>query len=132
MIADDDVVYRRIFSANTYPATSTNPKKQPGAVNSTAFVEYKNPMQQISVELARLTTLDDCIGRGRPGQGVAALTVVDIRAIGLDVHHTPEYGLTVAHCDIVHPLPDRRIEMSHCRELARAARVVHLPTLPAA
>lgn len=129
MITDDDVVYRRIFYANTYPPHS---KKSPGAVNSTAFVEYREPMQQISVELARLTTLEDCIGRGQPGQGVAALIVTDIRAIGLDVHHTPEFGLTVAHCDIVHPLPESRIEMSHCKSLAGVARVVYSPTPPVA
>lgn len=64
-ITDDEVVYRRIFYANTYPPHSKKPSKPPGAVNSTAFVEHSEPMQHISVELERLTTLEECIGRGR-------------------------------------------------------------------
>lgn len=130
VITDDDVVYRRLLYESTYPPESKKLSKPPGAVSPAAFIAFGNPMQQISVELKRLTTLEDCIERGRPGQGVAELTVVDIRAIGLDVLHTPN-GLTIAHCDIVHPVPSGRIErMPHCRALAGVARVVHPPAPP--
>jgi hypothetical protein len=113
----------RLFWANVYPPHS---KKHPGKVNSTAFIDRGEPLQRISVERARLTTLDECLRNGLPGQGVASITVRAVRALGLDVRHTPDDGPTVAHCDIVPP-EGEAISMFHYRGLASACEVAVPP-----
>lgn len=125
-IDDSDLLYRRLFHANIYPE---NHKKTPGEVNSTAYTDHGEPQQSISVELARMTTVDSCLARGRIDQGIGVLRAGDIRALGLSIRHTPENGETEAHCDI-EPTEGAIITMYECRALAKATRVIVKPQPP--
>jgi len=98
-------------------------------VNSTAFTDHGDPLQQVSVKLAKMITLEECVRNGRPGQGVATITVAAVKALGLRVRYTPENGTTAAHCDI-EPPDGEVITMLQCRQMARAAKVLRAPTPP--
>jgi hypothetical protein len=125
-IDDDDVLYRRLFFANVYP---DHHKKSPGKVNSTAFTDYQEPQQSISVEIAKMTTLDLCIARGRKGQGVGALRAGAVRALGLTIRHDREESGTDAHA-LIEPTDGEVITMHHCKELAGITDVIRKPESP--
>ena len=125
-IGDSDLLYRRLFYTNV---NAPHSKRRAGEVNSTAYIEYDDPLQRISVELAKLTTLEDCMSRGEPGQGVGVLRVGDVRALGLRVEHTPEDGDTEAHCDIL-PGEGKTIESPDCKNLSRKTKVKVAPQRP--
>lgn len=125
-IDDDDLLYRRLFFANVYP---DHHKRSPGEVNSTAFTDHQEPQQSISVEIARMTTLDDCLARGRKGQGVGALRAGDVRSLGLAIRHDREDSQTDAHA-LIEPPEGDVITMHHCKQLASITDVVRKPEPP--
>lgn len=125
-IDDGDVLFRRLFYANVYP---DHHKKSPGKVNSTAFTDHQEPQQSISVEIAKMTTLDECLARGRKGQGVGALKAGDVRALGLSIRHDREDSQTNAHA-LIEPMEGDIITMHQCKELASITAVVRKPEPP--
>lgn len=83
VIEDADDLYRRIVPYYI---------KKDGSVSSAAFMKDrgKTPDNEISVEIARLTTPAECATRyGDRGFLVIALTVGSVRALGFDVRHDP-------------------------------------------
>jgi hypothetical protein len=80
-IEDTDTLYRRIVDHQIDPE---------GKVNSSAFKTGKIYDCQISVEIARLTTLDACLHRPpRRIYGVAGIQAAIPRGLGFTVRHVP-------------------------------------------
>jgi hypothetical protein len=81
-IRDEDELYRRIQGRHVYPD---------GEIRSNAFKRSQRPDRQPSVDIARLTTEDECLARAPgSGWGIAVLTAADVRSIPpLDVVHDP-------------------------------------------
>jgi hypothetical protein len=83
VIEDADDLYRRIVPYYI---------KKDGSISSAAFMKDrgKTPDNEISVEIARLTTPVECATRyGDRGFRVIALTAGSARALGFDVRHDP-------------------------------------------
>ena len=78
-IADDDLLYRRIFRGHIDPD---------GRVNSGAFIETSG---QLSVDLARLTTAEETAARSRAERpmGVAGMLARHPRDLDYEVRHDP-------------------------------------------
>ncbi|MCA1667622.1 MAG: hypothetical protein LC793_09590 [Thermomicrobia bacterium] len=80
-IADSDELYRRIVDHQIDPT---------GRVNSSAFKTGKSYDNAISVEIARLTTLEECLHRPpRRIYGVAGVRAITPRTLGFTVRHVP-------------------------------------------
>jgi hypothetical protein len=77
----------------------------------------KKPDPELSVDLARLTTSEETLGRGLPGMGLAELAASAPLDMGLTVIHKPEPD-NRAHC-LVMGLATKE----QCRELASQAKV---------
>lgn len=91
-IADDDTLLRR-FHRSAY---------RNGIVGRRAFMYDDEPQQNLSVDLAKLTTPQECRSRaGKPGFGVGELSVAYVRSeeIGFEVFHKPEND-NWAHCEL--------------------------------
>ncbi len=131
-ITPDTVLYRRLAASHVYPDNHRRVEKR-GKVNSTAFKYDREPQQEISVEIADLTTPEECANRGRykgRGHGVGALIVRDVERLGLRVHHDPVRGDpngmdTEAHAVIVRD--EGEITMDDCDRLAAITTVVLRP-----
>ena len=109
-IADDDLLYRRLAPGHLYPN---------GAANSNAFKLNGAPDPQISVDLARLTTVDESVmSAGRPGFRVGVLRVGDVRKLGLEVIHDPT-DENVSHCIIT-----GNTQRATCTLLAELTKVI--------
>lgn len=81
-IDDSDELYRRVVDHQI---------DSEGKVNSSAFKTGKAYDTAISVELARLTTLDECLTRPpRRIYGVASVLAQVPRSLGFAVWHRPE------------------------------------------
>lgn len=83
-ISDDDVLYRRIAFEDV-----TGDVLNRGAFSLRPGEDY------LSVDLARLTSVAECLARPRPPRpdlGLAALRVGDVRALNLIVVHDPIIG----------------------------------------
>lgn len=81
LIADDDLLYRRLAPLHVKPD---------GSVNSAAFKLRGHPGPHVSVDLARLTTPQATLARApRPGFGLGVLLARDPRSLHLTVHHDP-------------------------------------------
>ena len=80
-IADSDELYRRIVDHQVDPN---------GRVNSSAFKTGKRYDCAISVEIARMTTLEECLHRPpRRIYGVAVVQAIAPRTLGFAVRHVP-------------------------------------------
>ncbi len=80
-IDDDDRLYRRLVPDHFH---------EDGSVKSNAYKLDGKPDPSISVDLAKLTTLEESIARGRrQGTQIGVLTVREIKALGLTVKHDP-------------------------------------------
>lgn len=78
---DTDELYRRIVDHQIDPE---------GKVNSSAFKTGKTYDCEISVEIARLTTLDECLHRPpRRIYGIAGVRAIIPRRLGFTVRHIP-------------------------------------------
>lgn len=117
-IGDDEELYRRIVSFHLYPD---------GTINSAAFkLRSGKPDPHLSVELARLTTPQECAQRpGRPGFGVAALRAQVPRSLGLRVRHDPCPPQDPTND--AHALIEGNTSKENCRRLAAAASVLIKP-----
>lgn len=81
LIADSDELYRRIVDHQIDPN---------GGVNSSAFKTGKAYDSAISVEIARLTTLEECLHRPpRRIFGIAGVRAITPRTLGFIVRHVP-------------------------------------------
>jgi hypothetical protein len=81
VIDDDDFLYRRLVPDHLH---------EDGSVKSNAYKLNGKPDPSISVDLAKLTTLEESIARGRREDTlVRVLTVREVKALGLTVRHNP-------------------------------------------
>jgi len=117
-IVDEDQLYRRITTIQMNPD---------GSVNSAAFkLRNGKPDPSISVEVARLTTIEECVGRpGRPGFGLASLMARCPRGLGLRVEHDPcpdEEPTNTAHALITGASTKQ-----HLRDMAAEASLLIKP-----
>ena len=115
-IADDDLLYRRLAPLHLKPD---------GTVNSAAFKLRGRPDPQVSVDLARLTTLEVTLGRApRPGFGLGTLVAGDPRSLGLGLRHDPVPS-NPAHALIEGQGPN---DIQTARRLAEMTRVLVKPS----
>jgi hypothetical protein len=113
-IRDEDALSRRLGP------DSINPD---GTVNSNAYKLGGKPASTFSVDLARLTTPEESIGRApRPGFGLGVIPAGVLRQLGFTVRHAPEGG-NDAHCQVEGPA-----SRQSCRLLAEATRVLIPPS----
>ena len=94
--------------------------KRDGTVSSVAYVRNGQPDNEISVDLARLTTTAETLA-SRPGFGVGAIVARIPRQIGFEVIHDP---LPV---NAAHTLIRGQNSREKCRLLASETRVVIHP-----
>lgn len=81
IVNDDDELYRRLAILHVNDDES---------INSAAYKVRGKPDNDISVDLARLTTPEDSANRAqKPGFGIGVLTADIPRALELKVTHTP-------------------------------------------
>jgi hypothetical protein len=112
-IDDHDELYRRILHYHLRPD---------GSVSSAAFMtRSKKPDPDCSVHLARITSPEESLRLGLPGQGVVVLYALVPRSIGLSVRHDPQPG------DRGHCLIQGLSLKEQCAKLADASRVVVPP-----
>lgn len=112
-IADSDELYRRLAPEHINPD---------GSVNSAAFKLRGRPDPQISVEVARLTTPQESLGRTvRPGFQLGILLAAIPRALNLTVRHDPLPD------NDAHALIIGTNSKTICRRLAEATSVLDLP-----
>ena len=114
VIDDTDELYRRLVAAHIEPD---------GRINSGAF--KTRPGTGISVNLARLSSVEETIAQGRhPGAGVGALVAKVPRGLGRDVIHdpTPE---NQAHAEL-----RGACSRSACRVLAESTSILTRPSDP--
>jgi hypothetical protein len=113
-IGDDEELYRRIVSFHL---------NSDGSINSAAFKLRGKPDPHLSVELARLTTPQECALRpGRPGFGVAVLEAQVPRSLGLRVRHDPCPPEDPAN--YAHALIEGNSSKENCRRLAAASVLI--------
>src|SRR5579872_2714304 len=89
-IHNDDELFRRFL-----------PRKK-AAVPLTAFTKPRttDPDPEISVDLARLTTPEDCLAHGPANFRIGVLKVGEVRALGFEIRSAPEPN-NPAHCLII-------------------------------
>jgi hypothetical protein len=112
-IADDDALYRRI---------APHCFKRDGTISSSAFMTNNVPDDQISVDLARLTTADESLARApRPGFGLGDLLASEPRRLGFTVRHDPIPE------NPAHALIEGQNTKELCRRLAEKLLVLRRP-----
>lgn len=107
-IGDEDNLYRRLIP------TSVN--RQGIVVASAFYARGMLPDLEISVDLARLSTIDQSLARGRPGDGLGQLRAGAARGLGLEVRHAPDATTE----NEAHALIIGATTKEQCRLLARA------------
>jgi len=114
VISDEDALSRRIRRDHL---------RRNGTVSSMAFKQRGTPLAEISVDVARLTYLEETIARGGGGGpfGVAQLLARVPRHLSFEVRHAPEEDNS-AHALVVGHNNDER-----CALLAEASSVVRRP-----
>ncbi len=107
-IDDDDRLYRRLVPDHFY---------EDGSVKSNAYKLNGKPDPSISVDLAKLTTLDQSIVRGRRDDTqVGVLTVREVKKLGLTIRHVPT-DENPSHC-----LIEGNTNKAACQDLARMTK----------
>ena len=122
-IGDDDRLYRRLSWAHV---------NDDGTVNSAAYKTPSSHRQRlgeydpsISVDLARLTTLEDALGRApRPGGGIGELVAVEVRTLSFTVRHDPQQD------NLAHSLIEGENTRAKSRKLAAMTRLRVAPQPP--
>lgn len=108
-IGDSDELYRRVMSYHVKPDDT---------ISSAAFrLRSRQPDPECSVYLARLTTPEEVLTAGLPGQRLAGIPTHKARSLGLIVVHDPQRN-EPAHCLI------RGLTKQLCSRLAEAAYIV--------
>jgi hypothetical protein len=109
-VLDDDILYRRLTTEQV-----SEPRDFP---NSNAF-SLRSGEAGLSVDIARLTTVEECLAHGnRAGLGLAELPASIPRSHGLTVRHDPIPG------NAAHALIEGPISMSIRRQLSRASKII--------
>ncbi len=86
-VLPEDTLYRRLSGRDIKPD---------GSISSQAFYAKNN---ELSVDLARLTTPGGSLSFGQPGQGIGGLVASVPFDLGLSVAHDPDYDNgNMAHC----------------------------------
>lgn len=111
-IADDDVLYFRIVGYAI---------KEDGSVASGAYKIRKKPNNEISVDLARLTSVADCRLRGGPSFGIGSLLTRLPRSLGFTVRHDPLPD------NYAHVLAEGENTKEKCRVLAEGTTLILHP-----
>ena len=111
VIADDDELYRRLAPMMV---------KRDGTVSSVAYVKNGQPDNEMSVDLARLTTTAQTLA-SRPSFGIGVITARVPRGIGFEVIHDPLPG------NAAHTLIRGQSSKEKCRLLASETRVIVHP-----
>jgi hypothetical protein len=112
VIEDTDDLYRRVVPYYI---------KKDGSISSAAFMKDRGkiPDNEISVEIARLASPEECATRyGDRGFRVVALTAGSARSLGFDVRHDP-----LPDC-YPHALIFGENSRERCQRLAAASRQV--------
>jgi hypothetical protein len=110
VIATEDLLYRRIFAQFV---------KSDGRVSSAAFKVNSRPDNEISVDLAKLTTPEESVNRaGRPGFLLGQLVTGGVRQIGFEVRYDPVPG------NPAHSLITGENSNPLCRQLAVLVTIV--------
>ena len=106
----DDLLYRRLLPYHI---------KATGQVSSAAFKNKKGqPDAEVSVDLARLTTLERCLSLGLPGMRLGELRASVPLSLELRVEHCPVNDNN-AHCLIIGAHTKKT-----CKLLAEATTVI--------
>lgn len=111
-VADEDELYRRLAPHHI---------KEGGRVSSSAFKRGKIPDPEVSVNLARLTTIEETLAT-RPEHGVGMLPARLPRSIGLTVRHDP---VSDNHA---HTVIEGQTSRQQPRELAEGTVILRLPS----
>ncbi len=111
-LSDDDYLYRRL---------SPHHLRADGTVNSSAFKTGKGFDAAISVDLASMINSPEDALKIRPGFGLGALRIGDVRALGPTVHRDP-LPENPAHC-----LIEGMGSKDQARSLADKTRVLIQP-----
>jgi hypothetical protein len=112
-ITDDDFLYRRLA-----PASHVNPDD---TVNSNAFKKDGKPDPEISVDLARLTTLQEAMRRAPNADfRIGILAARDAHDLGLRVTHQPTDE------NPAHSVIEGNASKATCRLLAEKTQLVAL------
>lgn len=116
-IEDSDWLFRRLHSGCF---------KKNGTLTSATFKLNGFPENEISVDLARLTTPIDSVNRARkPGFRLGKLQALGPRQLGFDVVHDPQLFPDKPDCDNeAHSLIRGENTMERCRKLAKLVIVV--------
>lgn len=112
LIKDEDVLHRRI---------PPNYFKTNGTISSSAYKVNDRPEEEISVDLAHLTTIEKTL-KDRPHFGIGSLIALDPRSLGLEVVHDPLPD------NEAHSLIQGVTENAQCTELAKRTKIVKRPT----
>lgn len=111
-IADEDELYRRLAPHHI---------KDGGRVSLSAFKRGKAPDPEVSVNLARLTTVAEMLAP-RPEHGVGMLPARLPRSMGLTVRHDP------APDNDAHTVIEGQTSRQQPRELAEGTIIVQIPS----
>jgi len=116
-IEDSDSLFRRLHVACF---------KKNGSLTSATFKLNGFPENDISVDLARLTTPGESVNRaGKPGFRLGTLQARGPRQLGFDVVHDPQrFPDTSERDNESHTLITGENTSEHCRELAKLVTVV--------
>lgn len=112
-IADNDILYRRVPNVHLY---------EDGTIKSVAFQVRGKPDNNISVDLARLTTPQEILARARnPGTTkVGVLVAGYARSLGFIIRHDPLPD-NPSHC-----LMEGENNKVKCKLLAEATTILTL------
>lgn len=118
-IGDDDELYRRIAFDDVTA----------GQLNRGAF-SLRPDEAYLSVEVARLTTIEECLARPQPPRldlGLAVVRAGDVRALGLTVVHDPLSDDNPARSNAAHARIVGENSRLTKKRLSAIARVVVVP-----
>ncbi|MFN8632479.1 MAG: hypothetical protein U0893_01405 [Chloroflexota bacterium] len=91
-------------------------------MSSAAFKRGRNPDPEVSVDLARLASPEECLRRAdRPTHGIGSLTAAIPRAMGLTVRHDPVEG------NDAHSVIEGQTDRSQPRQLAARVTIIIVP-----
>ena len=118
IVEDDDLLYRRLAPAHV--------RRRDGTVNSNAYKFNGSPDQHISVELAKMTTAEECAARARrPGFGTGVLRAREVRALGFRITHDGEG--TPSHA-VIEPVSGENTA-DLCSQLADITAIIIMPDM---
>lgn len=110
-VSDGDLLYRRLAPGWIKPD---------GSVASVAFMSNGKPDNEISVDLARLTTAQNALS-GKPQFGLGQIVARVPRTLGFEVFHDPQLD------NYAHSLVTGENSKPKCKNLAEQTAVLVLP-----